>query len=78
MSTVSLRLPDDIAERLQRLADLTGRSKTSYVREAICEHPDDLEDMYIAEERLSESRAGRSKNIPLEQLMSRYGMEDRD
>lgn len=76
MSAISIRLPDDIAERLQRLADRTGRSKTLYVREAICEHLGDLEDMHIAEERLSESRAGRSESIPLEQLMSRYGMED--
>ena len=78
MSAVSLRLPDDIAERLQRLADRTGRSKTFYVREAICEHLADLEDTYIAEERLIESRAGRSESIPLAQLMSRYGMDDRD
>lgn len=76
MSAVSLRLPDDIAERLQQLADRTGRSKTFYMREAICEHLADLEDMYIAEERLIESRAGRSESIPLEQLMRRYGMED--
>ena len=76
MSAVSLRLPDDVAERLQRLADRTGRSKTFYMREAICEHLADLEDMYIAEERLIESRAGRSESIPLEQLMRRYGMED--
>ena len=76
MSAVSLRLPDDVAERLQRLADRTGRSKTFYMREAICEHLADLEDMYIAEERLIDSRAGRSESIPLEQLMRRYGMED--
>ena len=76
MSAVSLRLPDDIAERLQRLADRTGRSKTFYVREAICEHLDDLEDMYLAEQRLIESRAGRSESVPLEELMSRYGLED--
>ncbi len=78
MRAVSLRLPDDIAERLQRLADRTGRSKTFYVREAICEHLADLEDMYIAEQRLIESRAGRSESIPLEQLMNCYGLEDRD
>ena len=76
MSAVSLRLPDDIAARLQRLADRTGRSKTFYVREAICEHLDDLEDMYLAEQRLVESRAGRSESVPLEELMSRYGLED--
>ena len=78
MRAVSLRLPGDIAERLQRLADRTGCSKTFYVREAICEHLADLEDMYIAEQRLIESRAGRSESIPLEQLMNYYGLDDRD
>ena len=76
MSAVSCRLPDAIAERLQRLADRTGRSKTCYVREAICEHLYDLEDMYLAEQRLIESRAGRSESVPLEELTRRYGLED--
>ena len=38
MVAVSLRLPDDMSERLQRLADLTGRSKSYYMIEAIGEH----------------------------------------
>lgn len=42
MTAVSLRLPDDLAERLQKLADRTGRSKTHYMLEAICEHLADL------------------------------------
>ena len=45
MAPVSLRLPDEISQRLQRLADLTGRSKTFYMIEAIREHLDDLEDI---------------------------------
>jgi RHH-type rel operon transcriptional repressor/antitoxin RelB len=56
--TVSLRLPDDIQNRLQRLAQLTGRSKSSYMIEAIREHLDDLEDLYLAEQRLADIRSG--------------------
>lgn len=41
---VSLRLPDDLSNRLQNLAQLTGRSKTFYMLEAIRDHLDDLED----------------------------------
>ena len=44
MAPVSLRLPDEVSQRLQRLADLTGRSKMFYMIEAIREHLDDLED----------------------------------
>ena len=72
---VSLRLPEDISGRLQTLAELTGRSKTFYMIEAIREHLDDLEDLYIAEQRLIEIRAGRSKTHTLEEVMKRYGLE---
>jgi len=50
MSPVSLRLPDDMDERLDDLARKTGRSKTYNMIEAIREHIDDLEDLYLAEE----------------------------
>jgi predicted DNA-binding protein len=36
-----------ITARLQDLAELTGRSKTFYMIEAIREHLDDLEDLFI-------------------------------
>ena len=42
---------------------------------AIREHLDDLEDLYLAEQRLIEIRAGRSQTVPLEEVMKRYGME---
>lgn len=72
---ISIRLPEAIEERLTRLAAATGRSKTWYVTEAICEHLDDLEDLYLAEQRLIELRAGRNKTSTLEEVMKRYGME---
>ncbi len=58
--SVSLRLPDDLSQRLSNLASQTGRSKTFYMLEAIKQHIDDLEDLYLAELRLLDVRAGRS------------------
>ena len=52
MKPVALRLPDEVDQRLNRLANRTGRSKTFYLIEAIREHLDDLEDLYLAEQRL--------------------------
>ena len=75
MGAVSLRLPDDISQRLQELANLTGRSKTFYMIEAIREHLDDLEDLYLAEQRLIDIRAGKSECVPLEEVMTHYGLE---
>ena len=76
MTSVSLRLPDEISQRLEHLAELTGRSKTYYMVEAIREHLDDLEDLYIAEQRLIEIRAGRSKTYTLEEVEHSLGLAD--
>ncbi len=72
---LAIRLPEDIESRLTELARKTGRSKTFYAREAILEHLDDLEDLYLAEQQMIEVRAGRLKTIPLEDVMTRYGLE---
>lgn len=44
-----------IEDRLNRLTQETGRTKTALAREAILEHLDDLEDFYLAEARAAES-----------------------
>ncbi len=49
---LALRLPDEIEKRLADLAAKTGRSKSFYAREAILEHLEELEDAYLAAERL--------------------------
>jgi RHH-type rel operon transcriptional repressor/antitoxin RelB len=49
---LALRLNPEIEERLDRLAKMTGRTKSYYAREAILEHLDDLEDIYLTMQRL--------------------------
>jgi RHH-type rel operon transcriptional repressor/antitoxin RelB len=73
---LAIRLPEEIENRLASLAQMTGRTKTFYAREAILEHLDDLEDLYLAEQRLLDIRSGKSKTVPLEEVMKRYGLED--
>lgn len=73
---LALRLPPDIESRLDALAKRTGRSKSFYAREAILEHIGDLEDIYVAEQRLADLRAGRSDAVPLTDLMKRYSLDD--
>ena len=75
MAAVSLRLPEDVSKRLENLAELTGRSKTYYMIEAIREHLDDLEDLCLSEQRLATHRAGESPATPLAEVMKRYGLE---
>ena len=71
---LAIRLPADIEERLEELARQTGRSKSYYAREAIVEYLEDLEDFYLAEERVK--RFGDARSIPLEDLIRRHGVAD--
>jgi RHH-type transcriptional regulator, rel operon repressor / antitoxin RelB len=67
---LALRLPPEIEERLEALAKRTGRSKSFYAREAILQHLDDLEDYYLAVERIAEPR------VSLEDMERRLGLDD--
>ncbi len=62
---IAVRLPQDIETRLANLAKLTGRTKTFYVREAILDHLEELEDTYIAVERLKKP----GKTVSLDELL---------
>lgn len=73
---LAIRLPQSIEKRLEKLARRTGRTKTFYAREAILQHIEELEDVYLAEARLERIRGGEEKAIPLEDVIKRHGLED--
>jgi len=67
----AIDLPSNIEDLLDALAKATGRTKNDYVREAIFEHVDDIEDLHLAESRLAHNEPA----VPLKEVMKRYGME---
>lgn len=69
---LAVRIPPEIESRLDALAKKTGRTKTFYVREALCEYLADLEDHYLAEERLKADRMA----IPLDEVERTLGLAD--
>jgi len=71
---LAVRLDKDIEARLERLAARTGRTKTFYARAAIEAHLDDLEDFFLAEERLKDFRS--EEAIPLAKLKADLGLDD--
>lgn len=71
----SIRLDPEIEQRLDRLAQTTGRTKAYYLRELVTDGLDDLEDVYLAEQRLIDLKAGRSEAVALETVMKRYGLD---
>jgi RHH-type rel operon transcriptional repressor/antitoxin RelB len=52
---LAIRISEEIERRLQELATKTGRTKTYYARKAILDFLEDMEDTYLALERLETS-----------------------
>ena len=73
---LAIRLPADVEDRLDRLAKATGRTKTFYAREAIVEHLSELEDLYLAEQRLIDNQTGKSRIYTLEEVERELGLAD--
>ena len=73
---LAIRLPEDLERRLADLARRTGRSKTFYARQAIEQHLDDLEDLYLADLELKRVREGDSPTYSLDEVMRVHGLED--
>ena len=71
---LAIRLDDATEKRLEKLASATGRTKTFYARAAILAHLEDLEDFYLAEERMRDFRTGDA--IPLADLKAELGLAD--
>ena len=71
---VSIRLEEEIDQRLEFLASETGRTKTFYVREAIMEHLEALEDAFLADKILAKVRSGEEKTFSLKDTMNSLGL----
>ncbi|HKH49702.1 MAG TPA: TraY domain-containing protein [Thermoanaerobaculia bacterium] len=70
---LSVRLPEEVEARLEALSRKTGRTKTFYIREAILEHLDDLEDYFLALERIQKPEGD---SVSLEDVIARLGLDD--
>ncbi|BCA81110.1 DUF6290 family protein [Desulfuromonas sp. AOP6] len=75
MKTVNVRVSDEVAERLDKLAQETHRTKSYYLRKIIEDHLEDLEDAYLAQQRLEDIRAGKTKTIPLSEVEKSLELE---
>ncbi|MGL4743040.1 MAG: type II toxin-antitoxin system RelB family antitoxin [Dermatophilaceae bacterium] len=71
---ISVRLMPEDERRLDDLARRTGRSKTFYVREAIHEHLDDLEERYWADQVVREWESAGRPSGPADDLWDELGV----
>ena len=68
---LAVRIPNSVEERLDKLAKLTGRPKSFYVRQALETHLDEIEDTYTALYRLEH----KAKRWTLEDLEKGLDLE---
>ena len=73
---LAIRLPVEIEARLDNLAKRTGRSKTFYAREAILEHLENLEDLYLAEQVMRRIESAGESTSTLGEVEARLGLAD--
>lgn len=73
-ATIAVRVPIDLKERLSRLAEATGRTEAHYIREALLEHFEEIEDAAIAAERLREFLEGDEPSVPAEEVYRSLGI----
>ena len=70
---LAVRLPRKMEKRLDVLAKKTGRTKSYYVRQAIAENLEDMEDVFLADKSWEEVLAGGIVHTH-EEVMARYGI----
>jgi RHH-type transcriptional regulator, rel operon repressor / antitoxin RelB len=73
---IAIRLPKKVEKRPEKLARRTGRTKSFYIRQAILQRLEELEDVYLAECALNRILSGKDKTISLEEVLNRHGLEN--
>jgi len=76
--TVTVRLTHEEEARLEALSRRTGRTKSFYVRAAIRDHLEDLEDAYAADEAMKDFEANGRQSRPLADLARDVGLTEAD
>lgn len=76
MIHLGVRLPPELDKRLSRLSKKTSRSKSYYVKEALQGYLDDMEDIYLAEKRKADLKAGKERLWTQEEIEAGLDLED--
>ncbi|MGI6782798.1 MAG: type II toxin-antitoxin system RelB family antitoxin [Aminivibrio sp.] len=72
----AVEIPEDLDNRLNALARRTGRSKSSFVREALMHQLDDIEDYYLGMETLERVRKGEERVYSSAAARRELGLDD--
>lgn len=80
MAMLTLRISDELNDRLTKMAEKTGRTKTYFVKKLIVDGLEDLEDEILFakmyREYIAEGGRGTEPSIPLSELKAFFEQED--
>jgi RHH-type rel operon transcriptional repressor/antitoxin RelB len=71
----SVRLSPDLAARLDRLAQRTGRTKAFYLRQILESGIAEMEEYYLAHEVLARVRQGEEMTFPAAAVRGKLGLD---
>ncbi|MHB8117665.1 MAG: type II toxin-antitoxin system RelB family antitoxin [Methanothrix sp.] len=72
-TSVSIRLPDDMADSLKSLSETIDRSKAYIIKKALQAYLEDYSDYLIAQERLNDKN---DKVVSCEEMREFLGLQD--
>lgn len=73
--TITVRLPDELQQRLDHLATETGRAKSFYIKQALEAYLEDLEDLLLANATLERVRSGKEKTYTLKDVENELNLD---
>jgi RHH-type rel operon transcriptional repressor/antitoxin RelB len=74
----TVRLEPSTEQRLNHLAQATGRTKAFYLRQLIEQGLDDLEDAYLGAAVAERVRLGQEKTHTLDEVVAELGLDPSD
>jgi len=73
---LSIRIDPELDARLEKLAKRTGRTKSFYIKQAIEDHLEDLEDLYLAQRVVGRIESGKERVVSLKELERELAVGD--
>lgn len=73
--TLTVRLSNELQQRLEHLCTQTGRAKSFYVKAALEAYLEDLEDVLLANAVLERVRSGKEKTYSLERVANELNLD---
>lgn len=74
-SMITIHLPTSLENRLEKLAQRSGRPTSKLIREAVMRYVQDAEDVQRAERTLRRVRAGLERTYPMDEVAERLGLD---